>query len=754
MTIQHKYCIIFMCLALIQIACAFMAYKSEKPIGKYTARLNLAIMVPIVANILIIESGNPVFSYYSYSLSYIGMMLIMMALAHFTNVYCKGVDEGKAHTKPTFIYILGLFDIVQILLGPVFHHVITIESTMLDNRVFYFDVPHVGLTIHRVINYFVFACVLLIYILSTVKASKLYRAKYSIILITLILSGATQFAFIESRIPIDRSIIVHGVFGLTVYYISIRYRALGLLDTLLSNVVSDMNDAVFVFDNSSRVVWVNEQGYKLVGVEEGKVYLVREQLFDLFKNITNKGDNWSENRVIDDKYYILEKKSVKTDQKNLDGSFLVIRDDTKRHKDIEIELFNSTHDSLTGLLNMQSLYSNIKNVLISSDKEFYILFVNIKNFKLINDTFGKSFGDIVLLRMSKWLKANIKTGVYGRLIGDTFGVFIPKDAFDEQFFMTEFENFVVKFRQTEHKINIHMGVYDVQDRDMDISIMFDRAHLAITDIEENYRTVIRYYNDELRNTILEEQRLAADLTESLNSNQIVPYLQPIADKDGKVVGAEALARWIHPELGFLVPIRFIPVFEKNGMITDLDKHIWESACRILADWKDTDPERFISINISPKDFFFFDVISELSELVEKYDISPANLRVEVTETAMMTNSEERIDIFNGLRSAGFIVEMDDFGSGYSSLNLLKDVPVDVLKLDMRFLSDEKNDKSSTIIKHIINLSNELDITTLTEGVETEEQFKQLVEMGCELFQGYYFAKPMPVDEFVKTYRGK
>ena len=747
MSIQNGYCIIFLIMAALQVICAIVAFKSDKLISNYAGRLNLALAVPLIANVMIIKSGDAGLSSFSYYLSYIGMDLVMVSLINYTNSYCKGVDERRTVIIPYPCYALLIGDMIQILLGPVFHHVMTIETTILDGSDFYRDVTHIGLTVHRIVDYVIFACIIITYVISMIKTSKLYREKYSIILYSLILAGAVQLAFISSRIPIDRSLLVHGAFGVVVFYFSLFHRPLRVMDTLLSNVVSDMNDAVFVFDNANKCVWVNNQGFTMLGLEGGSTRAASEALFEKFKNIKNKGENWIENRIIDNQYFILEKTSVKTDKKYLDGSFLVIKDDTERHNAIEAEIYNSTHDSLTGLYNMSYLYSKIKNELVSSDKKYYAIIINFKNIKLINENFGRAFGDVVLIRMSDWLKTNIKSGVYGRLVGDTFGICMPQDDFDEDFFLKELGNFIIRFKNMEHRSNIHIGVYDIKDKNIDVSVMFDRAHLAIVEIEENYKTVIKYYNEHLKKELLEEQRLVDDFPGALDSNQIVPYLQPIANKDGKIVGAEALARWIHSDLGFLPPDKFIPVFEKNGMITDLDEHIWRQVCKILADWKTTNPDLFISINISPKDFFFTDVVSDIKEMVKEYDIDPYKLRIEITETAMMTDSEDRIRILNDIRSAGFIVEMDDFGSGYSSLNMLKDMPVDVLKLDMKFLSEENNDKSEKIIKNIINLANELDIIPLTEGVETEGQFNQLASMGCVLFQGFHFAKPMLVKEF-------
>ena len=224
-------------------------------------------------------------------------------------------------------------------------------------------------------------------------------------------------------------------------------------------------------------------------------------------------------------------------------------------------------------------------------------------------------------------------------------------------------------------------------------------------------------------------------------------MQPIVDAAGRVLGAEALVRWIHPTDGFLSPAAFIPVFENNGMIAQVDKHMWRCACEALARWKDR-RDLFISINISPKDFYFMDVAAELRAIVAEFGVEPSRLRVEITETVMMTDVEHRVEMLKDLRRDGFIIEIDDFGSGFSSLNMLKDMPVDVLKIDMAFLTKAEDDaKARTIVRNVIQMSKELGIESLTEGVETDAQRRMLAEMGCRMYQGFYFAKPMPVEDF-------
>ena len=244
--------------------------------------------------------------------------------------------------------------------------------------------------------------------------------------------------------------------------------------------------------------------------------------------------------------------------------------------------------------------------------------------------------------------------------------------------------------------------------------------------------------------------ISGELNDALEKEMIRPWLQPIVDREGKTVGAEALVRWIHPEEGIRAPFSFIPVFEKNGMIADVDLFIWRKSCEILAKWKRQGKDLFISVNISPRDFYLMNVPSELMKLTLEYGIEPDRLRLEITESVMMKDQEARMETLRKLQDAGFIIEMDDFGSGYSTLNMLREMPVDVLKIDMVFLRQAgRNPRARTIIEEIIVMAERLGITSLTEGVETQEQFEMLEKMGCQLYQGYFFAKPMPVEDFEK-----
>ncbi|MBQ8039245.1 MAG: EAL domain-containing protein, partial [Lachnospiraceae bacterium] len=378
------------------------------------------------------------------------------------------------------------------------------------------------------------------------------------------------------------------------------------------------------------------------------------------------------------------------------------------------------------------------------------------DFKLINDSLGSQTGDAVLIKFANILKEKLPRAIaIGRLGNDVFAVLIAKADFERSILSkNEQQEFYFGTDMNESfPIRSYIGVYNIQDRDLPVSVMCDRARMAIATIKGDYHKRIAYYDDALRKNILREQEFVADLPDAIANDQLTMFLQPQMSAKGELLGAEALIRWIHPQKGSILPSDFIPVFEKNGLITDVDQYIWEAACKQLRKWKDAGREDlYISVNISPRDFYFLNIYKIFTKLIEKYDINPANLKLEITETAIVMDFNRQMKLINKLRQDGFVVEMDDFGSGYSSLNLLKDLHVDILKIDMAFLKKANDEeRSKKILQMIIGLSCRLDMPVITEGVETAEQVEFLSKMGCDMFQGYYFGRPMSVEEFESTY---
>ena len=745
---------IFTAVIIAQIVCVIKARRSVKPIARYVAAINSAIIPPLLGNLILIGSHDKFLSQIGCYIYFLGVDLVVMTLVQFTVEYCK--TRNNVLSKPKIVYIPLAADAVQLLLNPFTGHAFDLKPVDYEESVYWKLEPYIGQAYHRVVTYAIVIAVVVILLQTASRMPKIYRERYTSISLIVIFVGLWQGVYLFSDSPINRSMLGYGTLGILIYFFALQYRPLRLLDRILSGIVSGMDEALYIFDPAGKCIWANKTGLELAKVSEDEIEKAADSLMALFKNAGSENDTGSVQRVVgsgdDARYYTLEEnRTVDENGKSL-GTYLRICDVTEEQNRIKREMYAATHDLMTGVYTREYLFTKISEKLVNDpDTVYYILYIDVKNFRMVNDIFGTEFGDHTIRHMGEWISNYLSPNcIYGRLIGASFGVLMPKNEWEHDYIEKTLTNFILKDQKASYHVLIHVGIYEIESKDEDVSVMFDRAFLSLSTITDEFHVHIAYYDAAIREKILWDQNISGQLKEAIENRDLCPYLQPIADCSGNIVGAEALARWEHAEYGFLAPYKFIPVFEHNGLIVDVDQHMWRCACEILARWKKLGSDKFISVNISPMDFYFIDVYEKLNSLVREYEIDPSKLRIEITETVMMDDAENRMEILQQFREAGFIVEMDDFGSGYSSLNMLKDMPVDVLKIDMKFLGKSNNvERARIIVDNIISLSRDLGVTALTEGVETEEQYDSLSAMGCELFQGYYFAKPMPVKEYEK-----
>lgn len=745
--------IVFGILILALLVCMELSRRSKKPIGKNVAFAMAGLAVPVLGNLIIIASTEKMLSLVGYYIYFFGMDIAVYSIWRFTFAYCN-LKRPKKAVSILLSTLLGL-DLLQYILNPFFSFTFIVDKIMVEGEPYVRLIPHLGQTYHRIVCYGMLAAILVIYIVKIFSVSRVYRARYNVIFFSMMVMTVVESYYIFSRQPMDISMIGFAVFGFLIYFFALHYRSMQVVDRMLGSMASDMPEALFFFDNNGKCIWLNDPGKKLIGINNDNYDDVKNNLAFLFDDIDLENSGWAKRFSIGEgeeaQFMYLTMRSAVDERGKITGTYLSVRDITDEQNELRREMYNATHDSLTGLYTAEYLYEKIDQRLNTDRKTTYMVaFFEVANFKMINDVFGREFGKLVLTQIAQSLKKYSSANtLYGRLSTDSFGMLMVKELFNEERIEKVLENFIVKDDNMEHHIVVHLGICEIlPEDDIDVPLFFDSARLAASMIKSNYQKQIVYYDDNLRNEIIHNQLISNQVKEAIETRQIRPYLQPIVDSQGLLAGAEALVRWIHPEEGFMNPGQFIPVFERNGLIADVDKHMWRCACEILADWKERGIKCFISINISPNDFISLDVLSELRALVEEFDIDPVRLRIEITETSMVSDTVDMIKIIEDLREYGFIVEMDDFGSGYSSLNLLKDINLDVIKIDMQFLKDsERNLKSSMIIKNIINMSEDLGIDTLTEGVETAKQFELLYDMGCNLYQGYYFSKPLPLEDF-------
>lgn len=410
------------------------------------------------------------------------------------------------------------------------------------------------------------------------------------------------------------------------------------------------------------------------------------------------------------------------------------------------------NDILTGINNKEAFHHYLNNMLINnSDKIHAVAVLDVEKFKVINDIYGSMVADSFLIGIAEELKKLTDKigGICAHSYADQFLLAAPITCEDIERELIRIEN-IINDNAEGIKISIKAGIYIVDDINMSVISMCTRAKYALNSIKRHYGKKIAVYDDEIRNDILDRQKIVGDMKYALAEGQFKVYFQPKYDlMTEKIIGAEALVRWQHTELGLISPGKFIPIFEDNGFITELDVYVWEECCRFMHKRKQLGLSVVpVSINVSRVDIYNEDIVKILCNLVKKYDLEPELLHLEITESVYINDSGKINVVLNQVKEKGFIIEIDDFGSGYSSLSILSEIPMDIIKMDMKFFQSEKNTKvKQKIIYSVIKLAKWMNLFVIAEGVETKEQLDYLRKMKCHFGQGFYFARPMPAEEF-------
>lgn len=392
------------------------------------------------------------------------------------------------------------------------------------------------------------------------------------------------------------------------------------------------------------------------------------------------------------------------------------------------------------------------------NESYLLVYGDIDRFKVYNDLFGAPAGDRLLADIGAMIRDLMPAGAAAaRLRADHFVCCCSRSSFDPDRMLAALDAWFASYRE-DFTFFVRLGIFPIDDPSLDVNLMCDRALLALRSAKSGYvGSKYVFYDEKLRSSVLKEQELAGEMIAALEGGQFVPYFQPqYRYATGRMIGAEVLARWNHPAKGLLGPTEFIPVFERNGLIATFDYYMWEQACRCLRMWIDgrgIEGAPRLSVNLSRADIYRSDLCTYLEGLVERYDVPAELLHLEITESAYMEAPEQLIGAVTKLRAAGFVVEMDDFGSGYSSLNTLKDVPVDVLKLDMGFLGASASSRGGLILASVVRMARWLDLPLIAEGVETKQQAAYLASVGCDYMQGYLFSKPVDRETFEKLLEG-
>ena len=416
------------------------------------------------------------------------------------------------------------------------------------------------------------------------------------------------------------------------------------------------------------------------------------------------------------------------------------------------------HDPLTGLYNRNFFFEYGRRIMAEKkDQEFDIIAIDIDRFRLANEMYGKAFGDQVLKSVADGIRKVLKTrfGIGCRVHADLFYV-LTEHRND---YRAVLDTIVANVHERKHQsiLRVRMGVFERLGTDHSIDWYAEAAGAACDTIRGNYQWDIMIYDEALHEQELNNERFIAEVDTALESGQFRVYYQPkyaIQGKTPRLVGAEALIRWEHPDMGFIRPNDFVPLFEENGMVIRLDNYVWQEAARQIKEWNDKYSCFLpVSVNVSRKDLFDEDLLKRILDIVKKNRISPEELVLEVTESAYSQDTNQMIQAVAQLRDAGFKIEMDDFGTGYSSLSMLCLMPIDALKIDMNFVRNIMVTSTGyRMMELVVEMARTLKLPSIVEGVEDEEQYQLIKKVGCDIVQGFYFSKPVDPDSFEELIR--
>lgn len=418
-------------------------------------------------------------------------------------------------------------------------------------------------------------------------------------------------------------------------------------------------------------------------------------------------------------------------------------------------------DCLMGIPNRKFFYDFLTNELQKqkklNTKPFYIVLINIDDFKNINDSIGHNAADLLLIDIKSRIKECLhKKDLLARWSGDEFSIILFRENLDDLVLVCD--NIIKALRlpfdinTQQFFINASIGVSSSCIAHESNEVLVKEAETTMRFVKERGKNGYKFYTEEMNRNSLQEKMLEANLHKALETGQLELYYQPkINCKNNKLYGVEALIRWRNPEVGFITPDKFIPVAEKTGLIIPIGNWVLKTACQQVRNWKSAGiTDICVSVNVSALQIKSDDFVHTVTEIIKAMEIEPHLIELEITESSIIEDSIDNIMKLNELKDIGVRISLDDFGKGYSSLNYLKMLPIDTLKVDKSFIQNiEFDPREKVITEAIIKMSKALGLTVLAEGIENEKQFHLLQELNCDAMQGFYFSKPLPIEEMNK-----
>ena len=654
---------------------------------------------------------------------------------------------------------LAVIDTVSLIMNTWRQHSFNLTREVMENGLEYWSCQFTSLHyVHLGLCYVMFFSSLCLLVHAIVTSPTGYKAKHVAVLsasFVVIIANAICYSL---DLAIDFSVLLYPLFGIFVYYYSVHLATRQLLTRSLTSVNENIDDAILYFDTNDDCFYKNSQARKLFDIN-GE--FSHNKARNLLKSVRAKIQDYNEAAPVEfftvngqERQFEIEAEDVYYGY-SLIGSYLRLTDKTDEINKYLTQKFLANHDELTGAYTREYFFKLCdEKIKENPNTEYLMISSNIRQFKLVNELFGEEVGNKILIKMVTTTKMlAIHDSVLGRVGDDRFGLLAQKQYFTEDMIKSFLKSSQEVLEGSNYTLNLCVGICEARGPEESAQLLYDKTQLAIKKICDDYQKHLAYYDSDMMAELLRERQIVTEFEDALKGGQIKMRLQPYFDRDGNAFGGEALARWEHPQRGTLEPEVFIPPLERSGLIHKLDTFIWEQAAQTLEEWgkKGYDTMQ-ISVNVSAKDIFYIDIADNFKQLLLKHTFNPQNLKIEFTEEALNSNLNSAITLFEKLKQIGYEVGIDDFGQGYSSLNFLKDVNADILKMDMALVQKNENtERVKVILKFIVQIAQALGMKLVSEGVETAEQLEMLRSLGFPSFQGFLFSKPLPIKDFEEKY---
>lgn len=708
-------------------------------------------LITVLSYVIFIEAEYYKTAFAAKTLYYIctdWLAFFVFNLAAFNATYLK-----KKKSKDILFFTLIVLDTISFIVNLFTGHSFDLDLFFTDSSGSYwgiiftpFHYIHLGLCYVMVFSAFV------VYLINIVKSPKFYKSKFVAFMVAYFAVIIANFISYSMNLPLDYSVVLYGIFaGYVSYYLLYTFS-----DTLIYNVLGavseESNDVIVSFDYRGFAIQKNKAAERFFNLKTG---IIKSSAEDFLKKFLKKQTERMD--IVYDGIELhlkLEYQELRFEDE-LVGSYIKISDKTQEVNQYLQERYNATHDELTGLYNRMGFFEEIERQIKNGIYQNPVMVVsNFRDFRLINEIFGVETGDQLLLRQAKMMKEKAHPrNINGRLNDDKFAIFMDKSDLNLDKLIASYEILKKVTEKSAYQLSMSIGIYEIKNAEENVQVMYDKAKLAMDSIRKDYATMFSFYDSTMMDKVLAEKNVVNDIEDAIANGHLEFYLQPAIREDGSINSAEALVRWNDPKRGLLLPSEFLGPLEKTGLLYKMDMYVIEQVVKKMAEWKESGKKLpRIAVNLSSRNKYYFDDVEFLRNITAKYDVSPKNIILEVQESALIDDYEEGFNLFEKLREIGFEISIDRFGSGFSSLNLLKDFNLDGIKISADFLSeDELSEKSMVILSSMISMARKLGMIVVALGVETEEHHKKLMELGCNRFQGFYFAKPMPVSEFEKKY---